>query len=159
MPSGILRDTRPIIGAQVRRGIYRTNKTDTVMSAPCHIWNWYAGWGLLLIAFVSGAGLGLFFHHENFLGGYTSFRRRLMRLGHIALAALGMVNLLYAFSPWPGPSQWQTTPASVSWILGALSMPAACFLTSWNIRFRPLFAAPVTLLIMAAILTLWGAHP
>jgi len=129
------------------------------MSAPYHLWNWYVGWGVLLAAFVSGAGLGLFFHDEHFWGGYASLRRRLVRLGHIALAALGMVNLLFAFSPWPGHSQWQTTPASIGWILGALSMPASCFLTAWKDRFRPLFVVPVSLLILAAILTLWGANP
>jgi hypothetical protein len=129
------------------------------MSAPNHLWNWYVGWGLLLAAFATGAGLGLCFHDEHFWGGYASFRRRLVRLGHIALAALGMVNLLFALSPWPGYSQWQTTPASIGWILGALSMPASCFLTAWKDRFRPLFVVPVSLLILAAILTLWGANP
>jgi len=61
--------------------------------------NWYAGWTLMLSAFISGAVLGLFFHRDDFLGGYASFRRRILRLGHIALAALGMINVLYSLSP------------------------------------------------------------
>ena len=129
------------------------------MSAPCHLWNWYAGWGLLLVAFVTGAGLGLFFHEDDFLGGYASFPRRLIRLGHIALAALGMVNLLFALSPWPEQSHWQTAPASMSWIIGAATMPASCFLTGWKKTFRPLFVIPVSSLILAVTLTLWGALP
>ena len=61
-----------------------------------HPVNWYVGWSLILAAFVSGAGIGLFFHREDFWGGYASFRRRIVRLGHIALAALGMLNVLFA---------------------------------------------------------------
>src|SRR6185436_7615620 len=71
---------------------------DSTLFRMAHALNWYAGWGLILAAFVSGAGIGLFFHRDDFWGGYTSFRRRIVRLGHIALAALGMINLLFAIS-------------------------------------------------------------
>ena len=57
--------------------------------APFHALNWAAGWWLILSGFVVGAGLGLFFHRDDFWGGYDSFRRRIFRLGHIALEALG----------------------------------------------------------------------
>jgi hypothetical protein len=50
----------------------------------------------VLLAFATGAGLGLFFHRDDFLGGYNSFRRRIVRLGHIALAALGMLNVIFS---------------------------------------------------------------
>ena len=43
---------------------------------------------------MTGAVLGLRFHRDDFLGGYGSFRRRIVRLGHIAMAALGMINVL-----------------------------------------------------------------
>jgi hypothetical protein len=129
------------------------------MPAPWHILNWYAGWGLLLLAFVTGAGLGLFFRDDDFWGGYTSFRRRIVRLGHIALAALGMVNLLYALSPWPEPSRWQAVPASAFFVIGAVSMPAVCFLTGWKKTFYIWFVIPVASLISACLLTLWGALP
>ena len=66
------------------------------MNAPFHVLNWHFGWWLVLGAFVTGAVIGLFFHRDDFLGGYDSFRRRIVRLGHIALAALGMMNVLYA---------------------------------------------------------------
>src|SRR6516165_1356252 len=108
-------------------------------TAPCHVWNWYAGWGLLLVAFVTGAALGFFFHQEDFWGGYGTCRRRIVRLGHIALAALGLVNLLYGLSPWPEPSRWQTAPASIFFLSGAVLMPAVCFLTGWKETFRVWF--------------------
>ena len=46
-----------------------------------HPLNFVAGWWLILAAFVSGTLIGLGFHREDFLGGYDSFRRRLVRLG------------------------------------------------------------------------------
>ena len=36
-------------------------------------------WLWILLGFVSGMTLGMFFHGENWLGGYTSFRRRMSR--------------------------------------------------------------------------------
>ena len=48
-----------------------------------HTLNFIAGWWLILAAFVSGAVIGLGFHREEFLGGYGSFRRRLLRLGQL----------------------------------------------------------------------------
>ena len=63
-----------------------------------HSFNWTFGWLLILSAFLTGAGIGIFFERDDFLGGYGSFRRRLLRLGHISLAALGMLNVLYGLS-------------------------------------------------------------
>ena len=82
------------------------------MTAPPHVLNWQFGWGLALSAFVTGALLGLCFHREDFLGGYDSFRRRLLRLGHIAQAALGMMNVLYGLSPWPYPGSQEAEVAA-----------------------------------------------
>lgn len=109
---------------------------------------------MIFAAFVTGAFIGLSFHREDFWGGYASFRRRIVRLGHIALAALGMLNLLYAFSPWPDPSRWTAAPAGVLWIVGGVAMPVVCFLSGWKKKFRHAFFVPVTALSAAAVLTL-----
>jgi hypothetical protein len=126
------------------------------MTAPCHVLNWNLGWCLLLAAFGTGAAVGLFFHQEAFLGGYTSFRRRIIRLGHIALAALGMLNVLYGLSPWPPPSAWQAGAASWCFAAGGVTMPLVCFLTGWKEPFRHLFFVPVLSLVAAVVLTLHG---
>src|SRR2546430_9482124 len=104
------------------------------MLAFVHSVNWYAGWALLLSAFVSGAGIGLFFHRENSWGGYGSFRRRIVRLGHISLAALGMVNLLFALSVSRVGRTQQA--ASILLVIGAISMSTTCFLTGWKSILR-----------------------
>jgi hypothetical protein len=117
--------------------------------------NWYFGWGMILSAFVTGAIIGLFFHREDFLGGYASFSRRILRLGHIALAALGMVNILFSLTPMPSEPSWRVSVASIGFIVGGLTMPAVCFLSAWRAGFRHLFFIPVTALIVASIQTFW----
>jgi hypothetical protein len=108
--------------------------------------NWHAGWWLILAGFASGAALGVFFHRPDFLGGYGSFRRRMLRLGHIACAALGMLNLIVALSP-------QNSPLLVA---GGVMMPAVCFLTAWKEKCRHLFFLPVLALVVAVVLMLCG---
>ena len=126
------------------------------MGTPFHPLNWHAGWLLILAAFGTGAILGLFFHRDDFLGGYTSFSRRMLRLGHVALAALGMMNVLFALSPWPAPGHWLATAASACFVAGGLAMPTICFLTAWRRPFRHLFALPVIALVLAVIFTYAG---
>ena len=117
--------------------------------------NWYFGWGMILSAFATGAIIGLFFHRENFLGGYAAFSRRILRLGHIALAALGMINILFSFTAMTGEPSWRLSVASVGFIVGGLAMPAVCFLSAWRAGFRHLFFIPVTALVVAAMQTFW----
>jgi hypothetical protein len=113
--------------------------------------NWYAGWSLMLAGFISGAGLGLFFHRENFLGGYQSFRRRLLRLGHIALVALGLLNVIYAQSPLSGHS---LKIAGYLLIAGGIAMPTVCALSAWKKSLKALFPIPVAALLAAVVLVL-----
>jgi hypothetical protein len=104
--------------------------------------NWDAGWSMILAGFMVGAVIGLFFHRDGFLGGYTSFPRRMLRLGHIALVALGMLNLIVAVAGQRSP-----------WLVaGGVLMPAICFLTAWRRYYRHLFVVPVACLVMAVIL-------
>ena len=121
-----------------------------------HALNFETGWWLILTAFVTGALIGLGFHREDFLGGYGSFRRRLVRLGHIALAALGALNVVYGISPIPsGPGAAASAPGYLL-IAGAIAMPSVCFLSAWRQPFRHLFFVPVSLLIGAVALILFA---
>lgn len=121
--------------------------------------NWQAGWCMILTAFASGAILGFYFHRDDFLGGYASFRRRILRLGHIALAALGMINILYGLSAMAARPMLETRIASLGFIIGGVAMPAVCFLTAWREGFRRLFFIPVSALIVAALETLRAGLP
>jgi len=127
------------------------------MAAMTHPLNLAAGWWLILAAFATGAVLGLGFHREEFLGGYASFRRRLFRLGHIALAALGALNVVYGLSPVsPGLGAPAALPGTLL-LAGAIAMPAVCFLSAWREPFRRLFPIPVVLLVAAVLLIALGA--
>jgi len=116
------------------------------------------GWICILTGFLAGAALGLGYHKPDFLGGYDSFRRRLLRLGHIALIALGGMNILFAFSTTQHDylNHYQHT-ASIALIIGAIAMPTCCFLTAWKQPFRNLFFIPVLSLMTAVIAILLGA--
>jgi hypothetical protein len=121
--------------------------------------NWYVGWCLLLSGFLTGAAGGLFFHRDDFLGGYPSFRRRLFRLGHISQAALGMINVLYSLTAHAVSPPALALAASLCFVTGGLSMPLVCFLAGWRQGFRHLFPVPVAALLLAVLCTLRGGPP
>ena len=112
------------------------------------------GWSLVLAGFASGALIGLGFHREAFFGGYGSWRRRLLRLGHVACVALGALQMLAALSPAGGASGALADACSVLWRTGAVAMPVVCFLSAWRPSFRHLFFVPVLSLAGAAACTL-----
>jgi hypothetical protein len=127
-------------------------------AGAAHPLNWVAGWALVLLAFLSGAVLGLGWHREDFLGGYGSFRRRVIRLGHVAFAALGLMNVIFSLSPLPVPGTMPARVASICFVAGGVLMPAVCFLTGWRAAWRHLFVLPVLSLIAAVMFTLWGGR-
>lgn len=100
-------------------------------------------WIGMLAGVISGAVIGLYFHREDWMGGYQSFRRRLTRLGHISFFGLAFVNLGFAVThhlikigdPWGGL-------AGIAFTVGAISMPTCCFLSAWRKPFRRLFSFP-----------------
>jgi hypothetical protein len=121
--------------------------------------NWYFGWASILCGFASGATIGVHFHREDFLGGYASFRRRILRLGHIALVGLGVLNVLYSLSAAGSEPSLRSTVAAASWVVGGMTMPAVCFLSAWRPGLRGLFFIPVVTLALAAALTLRMGPP
>lgn len=117
-----------------------------------HVWT--AAWSLVVLGFASGAVLGLGFADEQFLGGYPTWRRRLLRLGHIACIALGLLQMLYELSPAAHSGGALAGATRAAWILGAVAMPLVCWLAAWRKPLRRLFVVPVLALSTAAALTL-----
>ena len=58
--------------------------------------NLIGGWVGMLAGVLTGAFIGLFFHQDGWMGGYSSYPRRLTRLGHISFFGLGFLNLIFA---------------------------------------------------------------
>jgi len=117
--------------------------------------NLILAWLWLFLGFVTGMVLGLFFHHEHWLGGYGSFKRRMYRLSHISFFGLGVVNLLY----WLTAQNFSLTGpyasvASWAFIIGAITMPLCCVLMAHFPKARLSFAVPVVSLITGGALTL-----
>lgn len=120
-------------------------------------WNMVAGWTGMFLGLLAGASIGLFFHQESFAGGYASFRRRLMRLGHVAFFGLGILNVLYALTlDFMAVELRFPVLASSSLIAGAVLMPLVCFLTAWRRAFRHLFALPVIFVAISLWLLIEG---
>ncbi len=104
--------------------------------------NLLAGWIGFLAGAATGALIGLFFHDEKWLGGYGSWPRRLLRLGHIACFGLGLINILFALSAAALPPSRAAHLGSVLLIVGLITMPLNCFLSAWKKPFRHAFFIP-----------------
>jgi len=121
--------------------------------------NLYAAWIGFLLGMISGAIVGLAFHHEQFLGGYGTWPRRLLRLGHIALFGLALINLAFFLTvrtlrPFEVEPTRLITIASWSLIAGAIAMPGVCFAAAFVKPARHLFFIPVVCLIVGVVTTL-----
>jgi len=115
-------------------------------------------WLWIWLGFATGLGLGLFFHRENWLGGYGSFPRRMYRLAHISFFGLGAVNLLFwlttqRLSP-PEALALESKLASWLFIIGGVSMPLCCLVMAHFRKLQLIFGVPVVSLILAGALTL-----
>ena len=125
--------------------------------------NLFVGWVAILAGLVVGAVIGSFFHREAWLGGYGSWRRRLLRLTHISLVGTGLLNLGFALSVdrlGSGTTHGVVAApgvASVLLVVGAATMPLVCLASAWRPAFRHLFFVPVgSLLVAAADFLYWG---
>ena len=101
-------------------------------------------WVLILVGIVYGAVLGLGFVSEHWLGGYGSWRRRLLRLGHIACFGMAALNLACAWTLGDQVAESQGVMFA-AWLLGiaGVSMPAVCVLSAWRQTLRHAFVLPV----------------
>ncbi len=119
----------------------------------------YTGWVAMLLGAASGAVLGVFFHKETWAGGYDSYRRRMLRLGHVSFFGIGILNVLFGMT-----LSLVTLPvtniriASAGFVVAVISMPLCCFLAAWKKPLRQLFPIPV-LAVMAGIIPLLLGWP
>lgn len=128
--------------------------------------NFIAAWVGITLGIVSGIVMGLRFHHDDWLGGYATWPRRMIRLGHISFFGLAFVNLAFALSmqrfgnfdpngevapivtPCIGLAGWLFT-------LAAVLMPLICYLSAWRKPIRSFFALPAGALLGGVLATLF----
>jgi len=92
-----------------------------------HDANLLLGWVWMMLGMGTGAAIGLFFHRPDWLGGYGTWPRRMVRLGHISFFGTGFLNFMFAFTFPHDRDDALLTAASVAWIVGAIAMPTVCF--------------------------------
>ena len=123
-------------------------------TASLHI---LVGWLAMLSGVATGAVLGLFFHRDGWAGGYASFKRRMLRLGHISFFGIGFLNFLFGLTltavELPQP---HVAIASAGFIVAVVAMPLCCFLTAWKRPMRHLFPIPVLAVLTGIIPVLAG---
>ncbi len=117
------------------------------------------GWWLISLGFMTGAVFGLLAQREDWLGGYASRTRRLVRLGHIALIALGALNVVWPLTTTARDPSALTAIITGCFVVGGLTMGPACFLSALCWPCRVAFIIPSTALIVGALLAGWESFP
>lgn len=117
--------------------------------------NLYAAWVCMLLGSIAGAAVGLFFYNSEFLGGYSSWSRRMVRLGHIAFFGIGLINFAFALSIRALEIAETPLIPSILLIIAAVTMPLICYLSAIKPFFRHFFFIPASCVIMALGLFVW----
>ncbi len=117
--------------------------------------NMLVGWCSVSAGIVAGAVSGLHFWRDDWLGGYGAWRRRMVRLAHVAFFGLGILNLLFSLSVHALGLQEGVRSLQVASALlaaGAVTMPITCYLSAWRMSMRSLFAVPVLCVFVGVLL-------
>lgn len=124
--------------------------------------NLWAAWIGIGLGLITGVGQGLFFHRDDWMGGYGSWRRRLIRLGHISFFGLALINLAFVFTIdrmaalADGARPGTIVLGSYLFVAGAALMPAICYLSAWRQSWRRFFFLPVGCLLIGVLSLLIG---
>ena len=112
--------------------------------------NIVAAWVGFLLGVVSGAIPGLFFHRSDWLGGYGSWPRRLVRLAHISFFGIGFLNLGMGLAS--RALDVESPVASILMLLGAVAMPVVCYASAFRPAARHLFFIPAGAVLASIVL-------
>jgi hypothetical protein len=117
--------------------------------------NIVSAWIGFALGCISGAVPGLFFHNQDWLGGYTSWPRRLIRLAHISFFGIGFLNLGMGLTGKVLGIE-SFTAASALMLVGAVMMPTICYLSAFRPAFRHLFFIPAGSVLLATLLFIFN---
>jgi hypothetical protein len=117
--------------------------------------NLYAAWIGFLLGALAGATTGLFFDRETWLGGYADWRRRMVRLGHVAFFGIGILNLGFFLTVEALDVTAGARAPALLLIVGAVTMPAVCYLSAYRRGYRQLFFIPAGSVTVALALVTW----
>jgi hypothetical protein len=129
----------------------KLHRDGNVYEGQSMIANLYAVWIGFLAGCISGAVPGLFFYQEDWLGGYPSWRRRMIRLAHISFFGIAFINLAFVLSGHLFSIESGVRISSYSLIAGAITMPLVCYLSAMKPFFRHLFFIPVVSILIGIV--------
>jgi hypothetical protein len=109
-----------------------------------------AAWIGFALGCISGAIPGLFFHNPDWLGGYTSWPRRLIRLAHISFFGIGFLNLGMGLTS--NALGIASPAASTLMLVGAVMMPTVCYASAFRPACRHLFFIPAGSVLLSIVL-------
>ena len=115
------------------------------------LFNLSVAWIGILFGLASGSLLGLFFHREEWLEGYGSWRRRLLRLGHISFFGIAFLNLAFVFSTSRLKPETPLWIPAICFALAEFTMPSICFASAFWKPARVLFPIPVISLLVGTL--------
>jgi hypothetical protein len=118
--------------------------------------NLHFAWAGILLGAVAGAVQGLFFHDEDWLGGYGSWRRRMLRLGHISFFGIAIINVAFFLTLNALGIHEGHEVSSLLLVIAVFTMPLLCYLSAFRKAFRHLFFIPTLSVIVAVALLLWS---
>ena len=117
--------------------------------------NLYAAWIGMLLGGLLGAIQGLFFHKEEWLGGYGSWQRRMMRLGHIAFFGIAFINIAFVYTADKLGIEQEVSTSSLLFLIAAIGMPLICYLSAYKKMIRHLFFIPALSVIGGILSLIW----
>jgi len=118
--------------------------------------NLWVAWIGILLGVLAGVVMGIFFHRDDWLGGYSSWSRRLLRLGHISFFGIAFLNIAFALSVPAGVASRPLACGGIALALAEFLMPGVCFLSAWRKPLRGLFFLPVACILAGIIGLLIG---
>lgn len=127
-------------------------------------WNRTVGWTSLAFGVGSGLVLGMWsfdgpLEVPAWIGAYDDTSRRLVRLGHIALIGLGILDILLGRElprSQLGPRLKQV--ASLAMIFGNAFLPLTLFAAGFHRPLKYAMALPASSVFVALVLAAWGAR-
>ena len=124
------------------------------------------GWLWMNMGFITGLLMGL--KAEQFglnlkqvgpewLEGYSSVPRRLIRLGHVAFIMLPVLNILFGqfIDATPLTPQWKQI-GSYAMIFGGVGVPVLCFAAAFYRPVKVLLGLPATAVLVGNLVIAWG---
>ena len=127
------------------------------MNHTIGFWNILFGWCWINIGFIMGMVMGMKFKNPDWLGGYASWERRMLRLSHVAFIFLSILNIVYGHElANVQMSETLKQLGSILIIIGAIGIPTIVFTAAFYKKILYWLAVPIIALTASTIIMAMG---